>query len=138
MGPLGWDQAAAELKWTGRHRGRRLKHYVLRREKQTGEKIALRVGTPRKPAYRVTMGALHQYCSELFEKKSKVDSLQAVMTAHLKQIDERIAMGVAEHVEDFVEPRFQELWERDEKIAEQVSELASRVAILAGAQNHRP
>ncbi len=134
--PMTWERAACVLKWDGRHRGRRLKRLVLAREKQTGKRIAIRLGGEQRTVYRVTMSALRKHCRDLF--KSKVDEVADNFKAYFKDLDERIASGVAEHVEEYVEPRLEELWQRDEKIAEQVSELGRRVAHIAGASIGRP
>lgn len=124
-----WERAAEKLGWSGSGRGRRLKRLVFSREEKTGKRIATRVGTSRRPAYKVSLSALRRHLPELF--KSKVDELEAIVSGYLAGIDERIAGKVADHVDEYVEPRLDELWERDEKIAGQIVSLATRVEALA-------
>lgn len=126
---LSLDQAAGKLGWEGAHRRRRLKRLLFARERQTKKPIMTRLGSAKKPAYRVTMSALRKHTPELF--KSKVDDLAENFRNYLSTIDDRIAEVVTGHVTEHVEPRLQELWERDEKIAEQVNQLGRRVAALA-------
>lgn len=126
-----WDRAAGSLGWVGRGRARRLKRIVFARERDTGKRIATRMGSSRKPAYKVSLSALRRHLPELF--KSKVDELETIVTGYLAGIDERIAGKVADHVEEYVEPRLDELWQRDEKIAGQVVVLASKVEALSRA-----
>lgn len=124
------DQAASRLRWEGRGRARRLKRLLFARERQTKKRILTRLGGEQRTKYRITLSALRRYCPELF--KSKVDELQDNLKGFLKSIDERIADGVAEHVTTEVEPRLQELWERDEQLAGNIQEVARRVADLSG------
>lgn len=131
-----WDRAAGNLGWMGRGRARRLKRMVFARERETGKRIATRMGTKRKPAYKVSLSALRRHLPELF--KSKVDELEAVVTGYLAGIDERIAGKVADHVDEYVEPRLDELWQRDEKIAGQVMGLAAGVEALSKVVMSRP
>jgi LPS O-antigen subunit length determinant protein (WzzB/FepE family) len=124
------DQAAQQLHWEGRGRSRRLKRLLFARERQTKKRIMTRLGGDRRARYRITLSALRRYCPELF--KSKVQELQDNLKGFLKSIDDRIADGVAEHVTTEVEPRLQELWERDEQLAGNIQEVARRVEQLSG------
>ena len=133
---LSLDQAAGKLGWEGAHRRRRLKRLLFARERQSKVAIMTRLGSVKKPAYRVTMSALRRHTPELF--KSKVDELADNFRVYLSTIDERIAEVAAAHVSEHVEPRLLELWERDEKIAEQVNALGKRLAAFAqGAATDR-
>jgi hypothetical protein len=127
--PLTWDKAASHLGWTGKGRARRLKRLVLSREKSTGKRIATRIGTRTRPAYKLSLSALRRHLPELF--RSKVEDLADNLKSYLAEIDDRIAAGAAEHVAEYVEPRLDELWQRDEQIAHQVGEIATRLASMA-------
>jgi hypothetical protein len=132
-GLLTFDEAAEKIGWTGKGRGRRLKRACFARERETKRRIITRMGSERMPAYKVTLGALRKAFPELFGR-SKVDALQANFRNYLAAIDERIAEKTAAHVTEHVEPRLQELWERDEAIAERVDALAERVVALSRAK----
>lgn len=123
---LSLDQAANKLGWEGAHRRRRLKRLLFARERQSKKSIMTRLGSAKKPAYRVTMSALRKHTPELF--KNKVDELADNFRVYLSTIDDRIAEVAAAHVTEHVEPRLLELWERDEKIAQQVDALGKRFA----------
>lgn len=134
------DQAALRLHWEGRGRARRLKRLLFARERQTKKRIMTRLGGEKMTKYRVTLSALRRYCPELF--KSKVHELQDNLKGFLKSIDERISEGVVSHVATEVEPRLQELWERDEQLAGNIQEVAKRVeqlsAVTASRQKRPP
>lgn len=126
---LTFNEAAGRLGWAGRWRGLKLKRACFARERETKKRFITRLGSSRMPAYKVTLSALRRAFPELFA--SKVDTLQANFKNYLLAIDERISERVATHVDEHVEPKFQELWERDERIAGTVDELAKRVAQIA-------
>lgn len=126
---LTWNQAAKALGWTGKAAGRRLKRAVLARERQTGKRIATRLGSERRPDYRVTIGAIRRHLPEL--RPSKVDDLRERFGEYLASIDTRMSDSIAHHVAEYVEPRLDELWQRDEEIAERVNDLGLRVKLIA-------
>ena len=128
---MGAAQRALGLKWESR--GRRLLRHVLAKETETGQRIAQRVttrGSGRKRHLRVSLSSLRRHCPELFP--SAVDELQRGFRTYLSEIDERVATITDERIAATVEPRLDELWERDEKIARSVKDLAVRVKSLAG------
>lgn len=129
---LSLPRAQREIGWGGGNGGRRLKRYVLKREKAIGKRILIRVGGVDAPPYRVTLSALRRYCPELFGLETS-DGNAAAFREYIRGIDQRICEKVAEHVAEHVEPRLDELWERDEQIMGNVAELAKRVHALAGA-----
>lgn len=129
---LTFDEAAKRLKWEGRWRGLRLKRACFARERELKRRFVTRLGSSRMPSYKITLSALRRAFPELFA--SKVDSLQANFKNYLLAIDARISERVATHVDEHVEPKIQELWERDERIAGTVDELAKRVALMAKAR----
>jgi hypothetical protein len=94
------------------------------------------MGTSKRRHYRVTLGALRKAFPELFS--SNVDTLRDRFSEYLSTIDQKISERVAIHVTEHVEPRLDELWERDEQIAGQVDALTQRVVALAQAQGRRP
>jgi hypothetical protein len=110
-------------------RGRRLKRLLLAREAEAGKRIMIRLSGGRRPKPRVTWSLLRKHCPELFE--SKVQQLERDMRGYLDAIDAKISESVAAHMTDQVEPRLDELWQRDEVIAESVRKLAQRVARIA-------
>jgi len=117
-------------------RGRRLKRMVLEREGETGQTIAVRSRGDDRTNYRVTLGALRHHFPELFP--SKVEDLKVNMRAVLEAIDEKLEEQVARAIDQQVEPRLEELWERDEITARSLSELAKRVSRLAGGTRSPP
>jgi len=126
-------QAQSRLKMKG-PRGLRLKRYLLAKEKRTGKQIMQRLGGGKRASYRVTMSLLRKHCPELF--KSKVDELQSNFRRYLSHIDARIREHAAEYVAEHVDPRLQELWQRDEMLAENLDELGKRVAEIVGTKKH--
>jgi hypothetical protein len=128
---MSFAQAAASLGWSGskRARGLRLMRLVMAREREIGRRIATRIPNASRTNYRVTLSVLRRHLPSLF--KSKVDELGENMRGYLAAIDEKIAEAAAEHVSEYVEPRLQELWDRDEHLAERVNDLGLRVKLLA-------
>jgi len=104
---------------------------LFARERQTKKRIMTRLGGDQRAKYRVTVSALRRSCPELF--KSKVQDLQDNLKGFLASIDQRISEGVVSHVATEVEPRLQELWERDEQLAGNIEQVAKRVALLSAA-----
>ena len=126
---LSLPDAQRRLGMPGPH-GRRLKRLLLAKEAQAGKRIMIRLSGGRRPKPRVTWSLLRKHCPELFE--SKVQQLERDMRSYLDAIDAKIIESVSAHVTDHVEPRLEELWQRDEVIAESVRKLAQRVATIAG------
>lgn len=110
--------------------GRRLKRYVLRREKQIGKQIAIRTGT-RRVTYKVSIAALRKHCPALFTDSN---ALEREFKKHLKAIDDKIQERVIDHISEHVDPKIDELWQRDEIIANNVNQLARRIDIILGQQ----
>jgi hypothetical protein len=115
-------------------RGLRLRRLLLTRETETGKRIMIRLPGRRRQNKRVTWSLLRKHCPELFE--SKVQQLERDMRGYLDAIDAKISESVAAHVTDHVEPRLDELWQRDEVIAKSVRELAQRVRAIACTPKH--
>jgi hypothetical protein len=112
------------------NRGRTLLELLNAKERKLGREIMIRKGRGLKNRHlRVTMSMVRQHCPELFP--SAVDDLQRSFRRYLEDIDEHIAAGVAEHVAAHVDPKLDELWERDEKIAKNVKALGERVDKLS-------
>lgn len=114
-------------------RGLRLKAHLLAREKKAGVEIIHRRHNGRRTHYRVTMSALRRHCPELFP--SAVDELQRGFRTYLTEIDERIASVADERISTSVNPKLQELWDRDEKIARNLKDLGRRFRDYARAKN---
>lgn len=126
---LSFRKAAERIGWKGRAGEYKLLRVVFSKEKESGKQIATRFRGPKKTNCRVTISALRRHCPELF--KSKVDELSENMRDYLHSIDTRIAEAAAAHVARHVEPRLDELWGRDEVIADKVDELGQRVTQIA-------
>lgn len=113
-GRLGWGESEAA--------GKRLKRAVRTRERELGKRIATRSGAH----CRISETALTRWMPEL--KRSKVDELAANFRSYLTDIDSKIAEGAAAYVAENVDPRLDELFQRDETIAKNLDALASRIA----------
>jgi hypothetical protein len=112
------------------NRGRTLLELLAGKERKLGREIMIRKGRGQRNRHlRVTMSMVRQHCPELFP--SAVDDLQRSFSRYMHDIDERISDGVAEHVAAHVDPKLDELWERDEKIARNVKALGQRVEQLS-------
>jgi hypothetical protein len=128
---LSLPRAQREVGWGNASGGRRLKRYLLKREKALGRRIMIRVGGVDAPPYRVTLSALRRYCPELFGGETTPQNA-ALFREYIRGIDQRICEKVAEQIAEHVEPRLDELWERDEQIMGNVAELAKRVHAIVG------
>lgn len=129
---LSLPDAQRRLGMPGPH-GRKLKRLLVAKEQQSGKRIMIRLSGGRRPKPRVTWSLLRKHCPELFE--SKVQQLERDMRGYLDAIDAKISESVAAHMTDQVEPRLEELWQRDEVIAESVRKLAQRVNAIARPQS---
>ena len=129
---LTWREAAQELGWgDSRAAGLRLQHAVLTQERLKRIRIATRVqprGTGCKPHCRITLSALRRHLPEL--KASAVDELSRNLRKHLTELDRRIAARCTEHINAKLEPRLKELWDRDEQLAQAITELSKRLRRL--------
>ncbi len=123
---LTFRKMASRLGWgDSRAASRKLARAVRAREQETGKRIATRTGGGHQ---RITESALTRWMPEL--KRSKVDELMVNFRAYLTDIDTKIAEGAAAYVSENVDPRLDELFERDEKIAKTVDQLGARLAQL--------
>jgi hypothetical protein len=105
---------------------------LLAKESEAGTRIMIRLQGTKRPKCRITWSLLRRHCPELFE--SKVEQLERDMKSYLGSIDAKIAESVSTHVASQVEPRLDELWQRDETIAESVRQLARRVTLIVGPE----
>jgi len=121
-GRLGWGESRAAAV--------RLKRAVLTRERELGKRIATRTGGH----HRITESALTRWMPEL--RRSKVDELAANFRSYLTDIDARISEGAADYVAKNVDPRLDELWARDEKLAENLDQLGARVTQIVTGNRH--
>jgi len=117
---LGWGDTAAA--------GRKLKRRVLARERALRRRIAVRLDGAKAPKHRLTRSLVMRYLPEL--RRSIVDELSSSLKSYLDEIDERIEDRTAAYVSEHVDPRLEQLWERDERIAKAVDELKMRVRRL--------
>lgn len=126
-------QAAAWLGWgNNRHAARRLERRLVAKEKATGRTLMVRTQGAERETRRVTVSMLRAYLPEA--RPSKVDEMRRDMTRVFSTLDERIRSSAAGYVAEQVEPRLDELWERDEQIAESVNKLGEKMALLLGPQ----
>jgi hypothetical protein len=122
-------EAAAWLGWgNNRFAARRLERRLVAKEKAIGRSLMVRTQGAERETRRVTVSMLRAYLPEA--RPSKVDELKRDMVKRLEGLDERIREGAAGYVAEHVEPRLDELWERDEQIAETLNQLGARVAVL--------
>jgi hypothetical protein len=137
---LTFAEAAEKLKWKKPGAGRRLKRTCLSRERQSGKPFIVRLKGDNRVNYRVTIGALRTHMPELFH--SAVDDLTRSFSEYLENIDDKLRDRVSEQIAETVEPRLEELWQRDEIIAENLNQLGKRVEAVAAQvnrpQTHRP
>lgn len=130
---LGWTDAEPTPEGRCSARSRRLMRYLRQRERQTRHRLLVPHGSGKGRRYRASEATLRRHCPELFG--SRVDDLRVELTRHLARVQENIdrrAAAVAQRVvRDEVEPRLRTLWERDERIAEDVLRLGVTVAKLS-------
>lgn len=136
---LTWPEAAAKLDgWlepdaSEEERaaaGRRLRWAVMGREKQTGKRIATRLGArgDRQPKTRITMGALFRHLPEL--KRSNADQLSAAFRAYIDEMDEHIAEAAAGEITRLTQPQLAELHEKTDAANAKAARALRRVAEL--------
>ncbi len=87
--PMTVSRAATLLGFTGclRTIERRLRRYLLTRERLTNETIMLRVGTGARQRYLVTIPLLRQHCPELFD--ARLES-EARLREQFEEIEEKL------------------------------------------------
>lgn len=131
---LTWREATSKLGWPDGGTdaaGRRLKRVVLAREVQSGRQIATRTGSGPAPQLRVTVGAVLRHLPEL--RRTRFDRFQANMTKLDTGITGRVSGIVADQLAELVDPRLDELWERDEVLAQEQERTALQVESLSKA-----
>ncbi|MBI2388656.1 MAG: hypothetical protein HYV09_03480 [Deltaproteobacteria bacterium] len=92
---------------------RRLRRYILRRERLTNETILVRRGSEKSPRYLVTIPVLRQHCAELFDTRAETE--------------ERLREQFEE-----IEDKLHELERRDEALARAI--LAGKPTVAAGTK----
>lgn len=118
---LTFREAAVKLNWVDdgateaeqESAGRRLRWAVLVREKETGKRIATRLGhrvASGEPQARVTLGAIYRHFPEF--RRHKGDDLAADFRRYLGEIEETIAEQAAEEIGRLVQPQVDEVHER--------------------------
>lgn len=130
---LTFRKMAARLGWgESRAAARKLARAIHARERETGKQIATRTTGGHK---RITESALTRWMPEL--RRSKVDELAANFRSYLTDIDAKIAEGAAAYIAENVDPRLDELFERDETIAKNLDALGRRVAQIVAQKQPR-
>lgn len=123
---LTWREATSALGWIDggtEAAGRRLKDKVLTRETQSGKQIATR-DKGQRPMW-VTVSAIMRHMPEL--RRSRVDQLSKALAAYNAETDRRVAEAIEAKLAESVEPRLEELWQRDEKLALEVEAQGRRI-----------
>ncbi len=85
---LSFREAAQRLGRENDPDGRRLRTLVISRERQTGQRIAIRLGGAKAPKLRVTIAELTRRFPELREARG--DALARELRNYVGQIDERV------------------------------------------------
>ena len=118
-------------------RGRKLGRAIEAAEKRTGHTIGVVYRGPTYRRRKVTLSECRRYLPQLFpDSGPNLDAIERAIRTYMGDLDDRISERCAEQIARDVEPRISELWERDERIARSVLDLAKRVATLAGP-DHR-
>jgi hypothetical protein len=143
---LSWKRATVELQWPdggSDAAGRRLKRLVFARERQTGKQIATRMGEGSRTRPLVTMSAIMRHMPEL--RRSRVDRLAEAIKEYTDDTDRRVVTIFAEQMAESVEPRLDELYDRDEKLAmahealaRQVNGISRAVSVISSRMKKRP
>ena len=100
---LTFREAAVALRRSNDPDGRRLKKLVIARERQTGKRIAVRLGGPKSPKLRVALGALYRAFPEL--RASHADNVAEAMATVVDRIDARTEKLIHKFIERRIEPR---------------------------------
>src|SRR5678815_4426483 len=132
---LTWREATRALGWSDggtEAAGRRLKDKVLAREAVTHKQIATR-DRGNRPMW-VTMSAIMRHMPEL--RRSRVDALSKALFEYNAESDKRIANAIEAKLSESVEPRLEELWQRDEKLAVEVEAIGKRIHGLSRVISH--
>jgi hypothetical protein len=135
---LTWREATTKLGWADggtEAAGRRLKRAVLARELQSGKQIATRISGGPDPQMRVTLSALHRHLPEL--RRSRVDQLSGVLAEYHADTDRRVEEAIEAKLAEAVDPRLEELWQRDEKLALEVERNTRDINRLSRAHASR-
>jgi hypothetical protein len=69
-------------------------------------------------------------------RRSRVDSLSKALATYNAEADKRIATAIEAKLAESVEPRLEELWQRDEKLALEVEAIGKRVHGLSRVVSH--
>lgn len=129
---LTWREATTRLGWIDggtEAAGRRLKNKVLTREATSGKQIATR-DKGQRPMW-VTISAILRHMPEL--RRSRVDSLSKALAAYNAETDRRIEEAIEAKLAESVDPRIEELWQRDEKLALEIEAQGVRIHGLSRA-----
>jgi len=111
---LSFSQAAAELQREGDPIGRKLRNLVIARERETGKRIAIRLGGTKEPKLRVTIGSLYRHLPEL--RPARIDDLARLVRPMLERQEERLTTRtenlIREKVDRDVLPRVEKVEKR--------------------------
>jgi hypothetical protein len=102
---LSFSQAAAELQRQNDPLGRKLRNLVMARERQTGQRIAIRLSEGREPKLRVTIGAIYRALPEL--RPARVDDLARLVKPMLDRQEVRTRALIREEIDQTVTPRLE-------------------------------
>ncbi len=85
----------------------RLRDALRARERRTGRKVMVRTPGRDRPKLRVTLDVVRRECAGMLEVQT--NRLPNQFAEHLRAIHEAIGTGVAEHVEEHVQPQIDDL-----------------------------
>jgi len=118
---LTFREAAQKLNRRRDSRGRALRAMVLAREKQTGKKIAIRLGGAVEPKMRITIGALYRAFPELMP--ARVDDIARLVRPMLDRERARTLSVVQQEIREKVDPRLDRLEKQGRIIRKALADL---------------
>jgi hypothetical protein len=121
---MSFSRAAAVLNRDDDPLGRKLRNMVIRKERETGQRIAIRLSDGPEPKLRICIGALYRHLPEL--RPAQVGDLARLMKPMLDKADARTRTVVQEEIKRGILPRL----ERVEKKASLMTECLRKLEQL--------
>lgn len=106
-------------------RGAKLKRLIQAKERKLRREIMNRIQGRRRTTHRVSLTMLRRYMPELFP--SEFNAMERQVRMLTRSLDGRMREIATEEIHEQVDPRLKELWERDERLAKNVKEVAKQV-----------
>lgn len=120
---MSFSRAAAELNRQDDPIGRKLRNLVIMRERESGQRIAIRLSSGKEPKLRVTIGALYRHLPEL--RPAQIGDLAKLMRPMLEKAEARTRVVVQEEIDKTVSPRLERLEKRATEIEKRLREPTS-------------